>query len=196
MILTFVLGLVLLIRGFGWEDKFDIVRLRLPTPDRQLTAAAVIFGLIIYLVGGIRGISYAWQFLPNPAPLWWENFSWWLQRSPTIIGHFMLAAIDLLILGTQTYNPHSEETGMISVTDAYLLVRRWNAKECCLVHYGGLTDFQESKNQWFRGPTKAMTSTELQKIGSRLVTISITNAIITSALVLTCVWMILLYSRC
>jgi putative membrane protein len=100
MILTFVLGLVLLIRGFGWEDKFDIVRLRLPTPDRQLTAAAVIFGLIIYLVGGIRGISYAWQYLPNPAPLWWENFAWWLQQSPTIIGHFMLAAIDLLILGT------------------------------------------------------------------------------------------------
>ncbi|MGC2572585.1 MAG: hypothetical protein WA364_13820 [Candidatus Nitrosopolaris sp.] len=52
---------------------------------------------------------------------------------------------------------------MISVTDAYLLVRRWNAKECYLVHYRGLTDFQESKNQWFRGPTKAMTAAELQK---------------------------------
>jgi phosphoribosyl 1,2-cyclic phosphodiesterase len=70
---------------------------------------------------------------------------------------------DLLILGTQSYNPHPQETGMISVTDAYHLVRRWNAKECYLVHYRGLMDFQESKNQWFRGPVKAMTTAELQK---------------------------------
>jgi hypothetical protein len=42
-------------------------------------------------------------------------------------------------------------------------VRRWNAKECYLVHYRGLMDFQESKNQWFKGPVKAMTATELQK---------------------------------
>lgn len=69
---------------------------------------------------------------------------------------------DLLILGTQTYNPHPE-TGMISVTDAYNIIRRWNAKECCLVHYSGLNDFEESKNQWFRGPIKPMTSEHLQK---------------------------------
>jgi phosphoribosyl 1,2-cyclic phosphodiesterase len=89
--------------------------------------------------------------------LGWDFFS--LPTSD----EFLLWNPDLLILGTQTYNPHAEETGLISVTDAYLLVRRWNAKECYLVHYGGLSDFQEGKNQWFRGPTKAMTSTELQK---------------------------------
>jgi hypothetical protein len=55
---------------------------------------------------------------------------------------------DLLILGTQTYNPHPE-TGMISVIDAYELVRRWNAKECYLVQYSGLLGFKESKNEWF-----------------------------------------------
>lgn len=70
---------------------------------------------------------------------------------------------DLLILGTQSYNPHPEETGMICVTDAYQLVRRWNAKECYLVHYRGLMDFEEGKNQWFRGPVKPMTTAELQK---------------------------------
>ena len=57
---------------------------------------------------------------------------------------------DLLVLGTQTYNPHPE-TGMISVIDAYELVRRWNAKDCYLVHYSGLLDFKESKNEWFKG---------------------------------------------
>lgn len=68
---------------------------------------------------------------------------------------------DLLILGTETYNQHPE-TDMISVTEAYDLVRRWNAKECYIVHYSGLKDFDEGSNQWFRGPTKAMTSAELQ----------------------------------
>jgi phosphoribosyl 1,2-cyclic phosphodiesterase len=69
---------------------------------------------------------------------------------------------DLVILGTQTYNPHPE-TGLISVSDAFELVRRWNAKECYIVHYRGLRDFEDAKNQWFRGPTKAMNSEELQK---------------------------------
>jgi phosphoribosyl 1,2-cyclic phosphodiesterase len=70
---------------------------------------------------------------------------------------------DLVILGTQTYNAHPE-TGLISVSDAFEFVRRWNAKECYIVHYGGLMDFEDAKNQWFRGPTKAMNSEELQKI--------------------------------
>lgn len=70
---------------------------------------------------------------------------------------------DLLLLGAETYN-HHPETGMISVTEAYDLIRRWNAKECYIVHYSGFNDFKEAKNQWFRGPTKAMTSEELQRI--------------------------------
>jgi phosphoribosyl 1,2-cyclic phosphodiesterase len=69
---------------------------------------------------------------------------------------------DLVVLGTQTYNPHPE-TGLISVSDAFEFVRRWNAKECYIVHYRGLRDFEDAKNQWFRGPTKAMNSEELQK---------------------------------
>jgi phosphoribosyl 1,2-cyclic phosphodiesterase len=69
---------------------------------------------------------------------------------------------DLVILGTQSYNPHPE-TGLISITDAFELVRRWNAKECYIVHYRGLMDFEEARNQWFRGPTKPMNSEELQR---------------------------------
>jgi phosphoribosyl 1,2-cyclic phosphodiesterase len=104
-------------------------------------------GSVIYVVvTNGKKIIFAWDFVSLPTS-----------------DEFLLWNPDLLILGTQTYNPHPEETGMISVTDAYLLVRTWNAKECYLVHYGGLTDFQESKNQWFKGPTKAMTSSELQQ---------------------------------
>jgi phosphoribosyl 1,2-cyclic phosphodiesterase len=104
-------------------------------------------GAVIYVVMTKgKKIIFGWDFLSLPS-----------------VDESLLWNPDLLILGTQSYNPHPEHTGMISVTDAYQLVRRWNAKECYLVHYRGLTDFQESRNQWFKGPTKAMTSAELQK---------------------------------
>ncbi|MFL6419818.1 MAG: MBL fold metallo-hydrolase [Nitrososphaeraceae archaeon] len=103
-------------------------------------------GSVIYIVKLLdKKIIIGWDFsLPNADP----NLFW----NP-----------DLLILGTQSYNPHPQ-TGIISVSDAYELVRRWNAKECYIVHYRGLLDFEEASNQWFRGPVKAMTTDELQRV--------------------------------
>jgi len=68
MILTFVMGIVLLIKGFGWEQKFDIVRLRLPPPERQLTLASFSFGFILFLVGSVRGIANIWNCLLYTSP--------------------------------------------------------------------------------------------------------------------------------
>jgi L-ascorbate metabolism protein UlaG (beta-lactamase superfamily) len=102
-------------------------------------------GAVIYIVSALNTkIILGWDFLSLPGAD--ENLLW----NP-----------DLLVLGTETYNQHPE-TGMISVTDAYDLIRRWNAKECYIVHYGGLNDFDEARNQWFRGPVKPMSSAELQ----------------------------------
>jgi hypothetical protein len=102
-------------------------------------------GAVIYIVNTLNTkIILGWDFLSLPGQD--ENVLW----NP-----------DLLILGTETYNQHPE-TGMISATEAYDLVRRWNAKECYIVHYGGLNDFDEGQNQWFRGPVKPMSSAELQ----------------------------------
>jgi phosphoribosyl 1,2-cyclic phosphodiesterase len=104
-------------------------------------------GSVIYIVKLLdKKIIIGWDFLslPNADP----NLFW----NP-----------DLLILGTQSYNPHPQ-TGMVSVSDAYELVRRWNAKECYIVNYTGLSDFEEASNQWFRGPVKAMTTDELQRV--------------------------------
>jgi phosphoribosyl 1,2-cyclic phosphodiesterase len=104
-------------------------------------------GSVIYIVKLLdKKIIIGWDFLslPNADP----NLFW----NP-----------DLLILGTQSYNPHPQ-TGIISVSDAYELVRSWNAKECYIVHYRGLLDFEEASNQWFRGPVKAMTTEELQRV--------------------------------
>ena len=104
-------------------------------------------GSVIYIVKLLdKKIIIGWDFLSLPNAD--ENWLW----KP-----------DLLILGTENYNTHAE-TGMISVTDAYGIVRRWNAKECYVVHYAGLQDFEEVSNQWFRGPVKAMTTEELQKM--------------------------------
>ncbi|HEY6883761.1 MAG TPA: MBL fold metallo-hydrolase [Nitrososphaeraceae archaeon] len=113
-------------------------------------------GSVIYIVKlANRKIIAGWDFLSLPNVD--ENLLW----NP-----------DLAVLGTQSYNPHPQ-TGMISISEAFELIRRWNAKECYIVHYRGLLDFEEASNQWFRGPTKAMTTDELQKvIGSNLKIIS------------------------
>jgi putative membrane protein len=99
MMLSFVMGITLLIKGFGWDSKLAVMRLKLPPVERQLTLASVSVGFIISLVGIVRGVVNAWGYVPNPAPPWWRNFSWWLQISPNLIGHFLLEAIDFIILG-------------------------------------------------------------------------------------------------
>ena len=52
---------------------------------------------------------------------------------------------------------------MISVTESFNIVREWNAKQCYLVHYRGLADLENAKNQWFRGPAKPMATDKLQE---------------------------------
>jgi putative membrane protein len=100
MILTFVMGFVLLIKGFGWEQKFDILRLRLPPPERQLTLTSFSFGAILFLVGCVRGVINAPKHLELIVPQpWWNDFSWLLQNLTSLTGHFLLEAIDLIILG-------------------------------------------------------------------------------------------------
>jgi len=99
MVLTFVLGLVLLVKGFGWDEKIAMVKLKLPPPEQQLSMASVSVGVILSLVGTFRGIIDAMNYVPINAPLFWSNFGYWLQVIPTLLGAFLLKAIDLIILG-------------------------------------------------------------------------------------------------
>jgi L-ascorbate metabolism protein UlaG (beta-lactamase superfamily) len=69
---------------------------------------------------------------------------------------------DLLVLGTETYNEHPS-TGMISVSEAYNIVRAWNAKLCYILHYSGEKDEEDAKNQWHRGPAGPLSPDDLQK---------------------------------
>ncbi len=136
--------------------SFDVIQPNIPFEVGSISVIPILAyhgdnsppGSVIYILKlpDKKKIIIGWDFLSLPADVD-QNLFW----NP-----------DLIILGTQSYNPHPE-TGLISVSDAFELVRRWNAKECYIVHYRGLMDFEDAKNQWFRGPTKAMNSEELQK---------------------------------
>jgi phosphoribosyl 1,2-cyclic phosphodiesterase len=105
-------------------------------------------GAVIYVIKmGSKKIVIGWDFESLPGA---EQSPFW---NP-----------DLLILGTETYNDHKFSTGMISVSEAYDVVRRWNAKNCYIVHYSGQQDIEDAKNQWFRGPTRPMAQDELQRM--------------------------------
>ena len=102
-------------------------------------------GSVIYVIkAGGKKVVVGWDFLklgsadPN---LFWNP--------------------DLAVLGTETYNIHPS-TGMISVGEAYDLVRRWNAKDTYILHYSGEKYREDAKNQWHRGPDKPLSPDELQ----------------------------------
>jgi L-ascorbate metabolism protein UlaG (beta-lactamase superfamily) len=103
-------------------------------------------GSVIYIIkAGVRKIVAGWDFLKLLTTE--ESILW----NP-----------DLLVLGTETYNEHPS-TGMISVSEAYNIVRRWNAKLCYIIHYSGEKDREDAKNQWHRGPEGPLSADELQK---------------------------------
>lgn len=105
-----------------------------------------IAGSVIYIIEASgRKIIAGWDFLQLPGAD--EKLMW----KP-----------DLLVLGTETYNEHPS-TGMISVSEAYNVVRRWNAKDCYILHYSGEKDKEDAKNQWHRGPAGPLSPDELQK---------------------------------
>lgn len=102
-------------------------------------------GSVIYVIkAGERKLVAAWDFLTLPNAN--ENLLW----NP-----------DIIVLGTETYNEHPS-TGMISVSEAYNLVRRWNAKTSYLLHYSGEKDREDAKNQWHRGPEGPLSPEALQ----------------------------------
>jgi hypothetical protein len=104
-------------------------------------------GSVIYTIraGGTKIVA-AWDFLTIPG-----------------VDETLLWNPDLLVIGAETYNEHPS-TGMISISEAYNLVRRWNAKATFLVHYSGEKDKEDAKNQWHRGPAGPLSLESLQQV--------------------------------
>lgn len=104
-------------------------------------------GSVIYVIrAGDKKIVAGWDFLKLPNAD--ESIFW----NP-----------DVLMLGTETYNDHPS-TGMISISEAYNIVRRWNAKTSYVLHYSGQKDREDAKNQWHRGPTEPLSPDALQTV--------------------------------
>jgi len=99
-VLSVFLGFVLVIKGFGLDERFTQYRLKLPSPTRQLYLATTGVGTIIIILGIIIGLDQAWNGLEPGFPPIWDNPSMWLGVMPQLIGDFLINSIDFIILGT------------------------------------------------------------------------------------------------
>jgi len=98
MVTAFVLGAVLFLKGFGFDERIADIRPRLPPSNRLMTVIAGGIGVILGLLGFYQGITYAWKFLPEEvAPFW--DLAFWAGRLPELAGNFLIRGADLIALG-------------------------------------------------------------------------------------------------
>ena len=98
MVMAFVMGLILLLRGFGWDQRLVELRPRLPPTDRWINIASTGLGGIVALVGFIQGIDYAWSIIPLPVQPFWV-LSYWASNSADILGAFIIHGAEMITLG-------------------------------------------------------------------------------------------------
>jgi len=98
-VLAFVMGLVLLVKGFGLDERLALARLKLPPIERQLMLATISVGIIVSLVGVSQGLVNIWTIVEGPAPPPWQDSAWWLERSSKIIAGFILGSINYITMG-------------------------------------------------------------------------------------------------
>ncbi|TRO46517.1 DUF373 family protein, partial [Candidatus Bathyarchaeota archaeon] len=98
-VLAFVMGLVLLVKGFGLDERLALARLKLPPIERQLWLATISVGVIVSLVGVSQGLVNIWTIVEGPAPPPWQDSAWWLERSSKIIAGFSLGSINYITMG-------------------------------------------------------------------------------------------------
>ena len=98
MVMAFVMGLILLLRGFGWDQRLVELRPRLPPTDRWINIASTGLGGIVALVGFIQGIDFAWSIIPLPVQPFWV-LSYWASNSADILGAFTIHGADMITLG-------------------------------------------------------------------------------------------------
>jgi hypothetical protein len=95
---TFVVGIVLLIKGFGIYNRLVEIRPHLPAPELQLIYVGRTLGTVVVIIGAYQGIVGAASYFPsNPQPFY--DLSFWAGYLPVLIGHFIIKGIDLIVLG-------------------------------------------------------------------------------------------------
>jgi len=95
---TFVIGVVLFLKGFGIYNKLAKIRPRLPPPEQQVVFAAWVSGAVVAIIGAFQGVSYASTFLPAQLqPI--SDLGFWASILPTLVAEFLLKGIDLIVIG-------------------------------------------------------------------------------------------------
>jgi putative membrane protein len=98
MMITFVLGIVLFLKGFGLDEKLSELRPRLPPAETWLNLISSGLGFILAILGTYQGVIFAWKFVPQPSePL--TNLSFWASNFPMLFGAFLEKGTDLIVLG-------------------------------------------------------------------------------------------------
>ncbi len=98
MVVAFVMGIVLVLKGFGWDSKLAELEPRLPPPDRWINIITTGLGGIVFVIGIVRGIDSAWNIIPLPiAPFW--DLTYWATNSADLIGAFISKGTDMVTLG-------------------------------------------------------------------------------------------------
>jgi putative membrane protein len=98
MVMAFVMGIILVLRGFGIDKRLAFLRFRLPPPERWINIASLLLGGIVFLVGAAQGINYAYSIIPLPILPFW-NLSYWVSNAADIFGAFIIQGADLITLG-------------------------------------------------------------------------------------------------
>lgn len=101
MMVTFVLGIVLFLKGFGLDEKIPELRPRLPQAETWLNLISSGLGFILVILGSYQGLVHAWKFVPPPSPPFW-NISFWALNFPLLLGAFLVRGTDLIALGVAT----------------------------------------------------------------------------------------------
>jgi putative membrane protein len=98
MVMAFVMGLLLLLKGFGWDRRLAALKPRLPPPERWINLASSVLGGVVFLVGTIQGIDYAFSIVPLPIMPFW-NLTYWASNAPNLLGAFIIHGADMISLG-------------------------------------------------------------------------------------------------
>lgn len=98
MMVTFVLGIVLFLKGFGLDEKIAEIRPRLPPAETWLNLISSGLGAILAILGTFQGLTYAWKFVPQPSQPFYK-LSFWASILPELLGAFLERGTDLIALG-------------------------------------------------------------------------------------------------
>jgi uncharacterized membrane protein len=98
MVMAFVMGIIFVLKGFGVDERLAALKPRLPPPERWINIASTFLGGIVFLVGAIQGIDFAYSIIPLPVlPLW--NLNYWASNAANVLGAFIIHGADMISLG-------------------------------------------------------------------------------------------------